>query len=419
MSCPVCGDRCSCAHASGRGAIAAPYLTEAGTISALIDPDLNPTGMNYPSEETRGWGDSAASLTTSSKNIFTEPMPAADQEFEAHEPWREEVASRLNSYRRRQKRKVDPESSMRLDFDAQPSPVHAAIVQAVTERIPDPDVSCDVEYFRRTNQATAPVYDPEPEVTEPEPQIEDAAMFFEPEPAEPRYDPDFDFETPRNYVAAQPNPGTTDEHGNLIVFPTQPTYLAEPPVYELAEPVIERPRILEVPEEVMPTIQGPLFANIDLDPEEQEDPVRLGPVHFEVPLQVALIGQRLYGGVIDALFVLCGFGVLSAVAWKIMPDLPNGKMALIAPFATLAILWLAYQYMFITYAGETPGMHIANMSLVNFEGGRPDFERRRQRALSMIVSLISGGVGFGWALLDPDTLCWHDSISRTYVTQDN
>jgi hypothetical protein len=36
----------------------------------------------------------------------------------------------------------------------------------------------------------------------------------------------------------------------------------------------------------------------------------------------------------------------------------------------------------------------------------------------MIVSLISGGVGFGWALLDPDTLCWHDSISRTYVTQE-
>jgi len=345
-------------------------------------------------------------------------MPAADQEFEAHEPWREEVASRLNSYRRRQKRKVDPESSMRLDFDAQPSPVHAAIVQAVTERIPDPNVSCDVEYFRRTNQATAPVYEPEAEVVETEPEIEDAAMFFEPEQTEPRYDPDFDFETPRDYAPAQPNPGTTDEHGNLIVFPTQPTYLAEPPVYELAEPVMERPRILEVPEEVMPTIQGPLFANIDLDPEEQEEPVRLGPVHFEVPLQVALIGQRLYGGVIDALFVLCGFGVLSAVAWKMMPDLPNGKMALVAPFATLAILWLAYQYMFITYAGETPGMHIANMSLVNFEGGRPDFERRRQRALSMIVSLISGGVGFGWALLDPDTLCWHDSISRTYVTQE-
>jgi hypothetical protein len=36
----------------------------------------------------------------------------------------------------------------------------------------------------------------------------------------------------------------------------------------------------------------------------------------------------------------------------------------------------------------------------------------------MIVSLISGGVGFGWAFLDPDTLCWHDSISRTYLTQE-
>jgi uncharacterized RDD family membrane protein YckC len=94
------------------------------------------------------------------------------------------------------------------------------------------------------------------------------------------------------------------------------------------------------------------------------------------------------------------------------------KPALACAFAVPAILWMVYQYLFLTYAGRTPGMSLAHMSLVNFEGGEPDQRRRRQRAISMIVSLISGGVGFGWALLDPDTLCWHDSISRTYVTQE-
>jgi uncharacterized RDD family membrane protein YckC len=94
------------------------------------------------------------------------------------------------------------------------------------------------------------------------------------------------------------------------------------------------------------------------------------------------------------------------------------KPAFLAAVAVPAIFWMVYQYVFLTYAGQTPGMMLTHMSLVNFEGGYPDQRRRRQRAISMIVSLMSGGVGFGWALLDPDTLCWHDSISRTYVAQE-
>jgi uncharacterized RDD family membrane protein YckC len=353
-------------------------------------------------------------------------MPAADQEL-PNEPWRDEVASRVNSYRRRQKRKIDPESSLRLDFEAQAAhSSHAAIVQAVAERVGESDVSCDIDYFRRTNQATAPAYEPveeteptvEPETHAPEDCVMEAESLLDAELGETREDPDFDFDRPRIYVPAPPNPGTTDAQGNVIVFPKQPTYQLQPPVYELAEPVMDRPRILDVPEEApMPTIQGPLFADIELDAEEPEPMLMHGPVHIDVPLQVAMVGQRLYAAVVDFLFVMVGFGVFSITAWRIMPDLPNGNLALAAPVMIFAILWLAFQYMFITYAGETPGMQIANMQLVTFEGERPNQQQRRQRALSMIVSLISGGVGFGWALLDPDTLCWHDSISRTYVTQ--
>lgn len=356
-------------------------------------------------------------------------MPAAE-ELNPQEPWRDEIASRVNSYRRRQKRKIDPESSMRLDFEAQAMSHHSAIVQAVVERVGESDASCDIDYFRRTNQATAPVYEPlheaepeeepfvEPETQAPEDCVMEADSLVDAVLAEPREDPDFDFDRPRIYVPAPPNPGTTDAQGNVIVFPTQPTYQLEPPVYELAEPVLEKPRILDVPEEApMPTIYGPLFADIHLDTEEPELATVHGPVHIDVPLQVALLGQRLYAAVVDFLFVLVGFGVFSITAWRMMPDLPNGKLALVAPIAIFAILWLAFQYLFITYGGQTPGMQIANMQLVTFEGERPTQRQRRQRALSMIVSLISGGIGFGWALLDPDTLCWHDSISRTYVTQ--
>jgi hypothetical protein len=34
----------------------------------------------------------------------------------------------------------------------------------------------------------------------------------------------------------------------------------------------------------------------------------------------------------------------------------------------------------------------------------------------MAMSSLSLGLGVVWALLDEDTLCWHDRITRTYIT---
>lgn len=360
-------------------------------------------------------------------------MPAAESEFESvsdNHPWREEVASRVNSYRRRRGRKIEGEYSMHLDFEAATT-TPPVVTQAVAERLPDPEVSCDINYFRRTNAAPLPSYEPEaPVIDESGPEM---AEVVAPEPSEPVDDPDFDFETPRlpqpeqtsleevRWGFATEAPADAEDAGNLIVFPKQPTYQPEPPVAtcELAEPVLERPRILDVPEEVVPTVQGPLFATVHLDLEETDEPVAHETrSQIDVPLQVAMVAQRLYGGVIDAMFVLCGFGLFATVFYAIVPKIAMTKAAYAFAFAVPAVFWLVFQYIFLTYAGQTPGMRVANISVVNFEGGRPDQRRRRQRAISMIISVISGGVGYGWALLDPDGLCWHDSISRTYVTQE-
>jgi uncharacterized RDD family membrane protein YckC len=369
-------------------------------------------------------------------------MPAAEPESQiVADQWRDEVASRVNSYRRRRGRKED-EHSMRLDFEA-PAPTLAqtVIAHVVAERAIDPEVSCDINYFRRTNAAPAPVYEPEEEAYTPDPDFDPENSIEEDfllESAAPAHDPDFDFNTPRVAPHA-PEPAPTpeqlaldearwgfapddtpqiNESGNVIVFPMQPTYQSRVAAYELAEPVLERPRILDVPESALPSVYGPLFANIQLDI-EKEEPVRSDSrPDIDIPLQVAMINQRVFGGIVDAGTVLAGYAAFAAVFYKMASNIEFTKPAILAALAIPAIFWMVYQYVFLTYAGQTPGMMLAHMSLVNFEGGRPDQRRRRQRAISMIVSLISGGVGFGWALLDPDTLCWHDSISRTYVTQE-
>ena len=61
--------------------------------------------------------------------------------------------------------------------------------------------------------------------------------------------------------------------GNLIVFPRpllEPPLLPQPSRDELAEPMNSRPRILEVPEDIMPIVQGSLFPEIRLDGDEEE-----------------------------------------------------------------------------------------------------------------------------------------------------
>jgi uncharacterized RDD family membrane protein YckC len=372
-----------------------------------------------------------------------EPMPAAEPDSQ-HLPdqWRDEVASRVNTYRRRRGRKSDDEISLRLDFEAPPVTLTQAVVaHIVAERPIDPEVSCDINYFRRTNASSAPVYEPESSAYTPEADFDPENMVqADPlmESAIAADDADFDFDEPRVApLAEEPAPTAEQialdearwgfapeetpilsESGNVIVFPMQPTYQSRVAAYELAEPVLERPRILDVPEEALPSVYGPLFANISLD-FEKDEPVRSDSrPDIDIPLQVAMINQRVFGGIVDAGFVLAGFAAFAIVFSQMASNIAFTKPAFAAAVAVPAIFWMVYQYVFLTYAGQTPGMMLAHMSLVNFEGGRPNRRRRQQRAISMIVSLISGGVGFGWALLDPDTLCWHDSISRTYVTQE-
>jgi uncharacterized RDD family membrane protein YckC len=372
-------------------------------------------------------------------------MPAVDPQSDQ---WRDEVSSRVQNYRRRRGRNSAADYSMRLDFNQpeQPSIAQAAIAHVIAERPIDPDVSCDINYFRRTNAAPAPVYEPEPEtyVQQPEFDPDFAQSQSNPESATavaPSSDGtmarshDGTISDPQSAFAAEPEPIALDEarwgfdpeeiaaptgdfeSGNIIVFPTQPTYQVPTVTYELGEPVLDRPRILDVPEDVLPTIQGPLFPEIqlDLDKEETANPNRPS---IDVPIQVARINQRVFGGIVDAALVLCGFGVFAFAVFEIVPTVIYTKAAIAIAVAIPAIFWMAYQYLFLTYGGRTPGMIMSHMYLVNFEGGEPNQRRRRQRALSMIVSLISGGVGFGWAFLDPDTLCWHDSISRTYLAQE-
>jgi hypothetical protein len=60
-------------------------------------------------------------------------------------------------------------------------------------------------------------------------------------------------------------------------------------------------------------------------------------------------------------------------------------------------------------------MRITELDLRTFEAAPVPRRKRRWRAIAMMVSAMSLGMGFLWAVIDEDGLCWHDRISRTLL----
>ncbi len=119
---------------------------------------------------------------------------------------------------------------------------------------------------------------------------------------------------------------------------------------ELAEPVLDRPRIIETPELAPPP---PALGGILIEP--VEEPANQRRPGFEIPLQAAPMSRRLAAAAIDAVLVMSAFTAFAYVVFRINAALPplgkiTGTGALL-----IGLMWSAYQYLLLVYSGTTPG----------------------------------------------------------------
>lgn len=61
-------------------------------------------------------------------------------------------------------------------------------------------------------------------------------------------------------------------------------------------------------------------------------------------------------------------------------------------------------------------MRTFRLTLINFDGYPPDSASRWLRYLGACLGYCAGGLGLLWALLDEESLAWHDHISKTFPT---
>ena len=199
--------------------------------------------------------------------------------------------------------------------------------------------------------------------------------------------------------------------GRIIQFP-RPEY--EPPIIfnDLADPIFDRPRILEAPEVVPPP---PALGGITIEELAKAEPERRPGI--DMPLQPAALEQRVAAMAIDALLVLLSvvtFGVIYYQLTHVRPPLIQSA-SLVG--GLLGMFWAAYQYLLIVYCGTSPGLRAMKLQLLRFDGTVAKRSVRRWRVLCSWLSLASLGMGYLWQFLDEDSLCWHERVTKTYIAR--
>jgi uncharacterized RDD family membrane protein YckC len=210
--------------------------------------------------------------------------------------------------------------------------------------------------------------------------------------------------------AAGPPPAPTV--AKILEFPRFVWAPPPPPPDQLAEPVVARPRILEVPE-IAPEL--PALGGITMDAAPRKEAGRQPGI--DIPLNRASLARRILAGAIDGLIVLCASVLFAAIFWKVAAVRPPAVQMLALAAGIPYLFWAAYQYLLIVYAADTPGLRLAGLTLVRFDGAATNRCLRRWRVLASYLSGASLGMGFVWAFLDEDALCWHDRITRTCLAQ--
>lgn len=320
--------------------------------------------------------DALGETSTPQNNLLTEPP---DQS------WRAEVTARLHRYQARRRPRAPRYPSLRLKFELPELTASNSIRTAETLSSP----VAESGFFPVSASRESVAID---------------CIEAKPEPA-PSDRPPEHMQTPAPLPATR-RPEAT---GKIIEFP-RPAY--EPPVTtnELAEPIFNRPRILEAPDVVTPP---PALGGILIEEVAKAEPERrLG---IDMPLHPAPVEQRLAAMVIDCILVLVGVVVFGAIYYQFAQSkLPILQVVALAG-GLLGAFWAAYQYLLVVYSGTTPGLCAMKLQLLRFDGVPAKRSVRRWRVMCSWLSAVSLGMGYLWQFLDEDGLCWHERVTRTYL----
>jgi uncharacterized RDD family membrane protein YckC len=134
-------------------------------------------------------------------------------------------------------------------------------------------------------------------------------------------------------------------------------------------------------------------------------------------LSAAALAPRVRAGLIDALFVFGCFLIFLLIVFFVPEFSLFTKSSLLGMGSVLLIIFLSYIATFTALGAKTLGMDHEQLEVVNYQGSPITTREARLRSFGYLVSFGCFGLGFLWALFDPEQLTWHDKISRTLIVR--
>ncbi len=122
--------------------------------------------------------------------------------------------------------------------------------------------------------------------------------------------------------------------------------------------------------------------------------------------ELADVGTRFIAIAIDSILLSIIGGVIG-----VSVNLAGGSVLGI-------LVGVAYQWYFLTQRdGQTLGKMIMNIRVVKVDGTPISDADAVLRYVGYIINTPIIGLGWLWALWDPNSQGWHDKIARTYVVK--
>jgi hypothetical protein len=283
-----------------------------------------------------------------------EVVPEASVPRSQDAAWRDELSARLSRYRARRKVRPPRYPSLSLQFELPVCP-NAGGSSQLPEFVPVSDHALALDEMRREPFAAAAE-----ELAFRHPPVAEAALH--PAHSPTGHLPEHSSGSSSSGSSSAQAFGNVSANSRaqggakIIEFPRSAWGPPPPPLDQLAEPVSERPRILEVPEVAPPP---PALGGITIEAAEHEDAERRPGI--DIPLQSAPLGLRLLAALVDGLIVAAASAVFGVIFWKVAAVRPPLAQILSLAVGIPCLFLPAYQYLLIVYAASTPGWRAAGL----------------------------------------------------------
>jgi uncharacterized RDD family membrane protein YckC len=144
-------------------------------------------------------------------------------------------------------------------------------------------------------------------------------------------------------------------------------------------------------------------------------------------MEKAGLVSRFFAQLIDgivmsviATVIIFAYGMIAGAAGASGSSATEGVAGAIGTVTYLVLVLLEFLYFgfFWSASGQSPGKKLLGIKVVRQDGSLPSFLSAGLRGtLGYWISALVLGLGFIWAIFDPDNETWHDKIFKTRVVR--